>query len=110
MDRIIFQNWVVQDSLSGEMKHQMSIELHGDATVYEAEVAQKYDHSDVPGLTPEMAAMLKKDKAEHPEQYIPQHISSNAYKLTIATNESDRVQRAWKYIYAHGCTGTKSSF
>ncbi|MDN7903158.1 hypothetical protein QZM18_03340 [Burkholderia diffusa] len=109
VDRIIFQNTVKNSPGYGEVR-LVTVELHGDDTVYEADVPEKYDHSDAPGLPAEIVAKLKEDKAEHPEQYIPHHTSSNEYKTTLVTNESDRVQRAWTYIYTHGCTGTKSSF
>ena len=32
-------------------------------------------------------------------------ITANHYKLTVFTGEYKRQVRAWKYVYAHGCTG-----
>jgi hypothetical protein len=32
------------------------------------------------------------------------------HRLKLTTREDERVVRAWKYIYSHGCTGSKSSF
>jgi len=36
--------------------------------------------------------------------------SSYNYVLTLYTPEADRLVRAWKYIYSHGCTGQRSPF
>ena len=32
------------------------------------------------------------------------------YHLILKTDELDRMKRAWRYIYSHGCTGKKSPF
>ncbi len=32
------------------------------------------------------------------------------WTLRLDTNETERVVRAWSYVYAHGCTGKKSPF
>ena len=37
-------------------------------------------------------------------------IPANSAELDLQTTEYDRVVRAWKYIYAHGCKGAVSSF
>lgn len=37
-------------------------------------------------------------------------VKTNRYKLTIySVTDYQRLVRSWKYIYAHGCTGTLSS-
>jgi hypothetical protein len=32
------------------------------------------------------------------------------YHLILKTDELDRMKRAWRYIYSHGCAGKKSPF
>jgi clan AA aspartic protease (TIGR02281 family) len=32
------------------------------------------------------------------------------WTLKLPTNESERLLRAWRYVYSHGCTGHKGSF
>ena len=32
------------------------------------------------------------------------------YHLILKTDELDRMKRAWRYIYSHGCSGQKSPF
>jgi clan AA aspartic protease (TIGR02281 family) len=32
------------------------------------------------------------------------------WTLKLPTNESERLRRAWRYIYSHGCTGHKGAF
>jgi hypothetical protein len=32
------------------------------------------------------------------------------YTIRVETNETDRLVRAWQYIFAHGCKGMKSPF
>ena len=38
------------------------------------------------------------------------HYEANTHQIRLGTREYERVVRAWKYIYAHGCAGRKSSF
>ncbi len=108
-DRITLKSWVTESPMFGRKTH-VTVALHGDATIYETDEVAKFDHSNDPGLPAEFAALMKKDRVENPEQYMSHHITSKEHTLSFETDESDRVQRAWKYIYAHGCVGAKSHF
>jgi hypothetical protein len=37
-------------------------------------------------------------------------IHHSQWTLKISTHESERLLRAWRYIYSHGCAGRKGSF
>jgi hypothetical protein len=72
----------------------LTITLHGEATVYE--------DTEIYQVPPEVSQAYGKD-----------HIgptSANDYTIGLYTDEYNRVVRAWKYIYTHGCKGSKSSF
>ena len=45
-----------------------------------------------------------------PEWFVKHVNKSNGAKLTLYTSETERVERAWQYIYANGCVGKKSPF
>jgi hypothetical protein len=96
----VFESWVRKQSW-GEEKY-MTVALHGDATVYESTFQMR--ESD---LSPDMA---KDFKMKDPDYFKPHHTSSNEHTLNLRTSESDRVNRAWQYIYSHGCVGKKSPF
>jgi hypothetical protein len=64
------------------------VELHGSGPVYESTDIFRDAGFDVPGPP----------------------LSSNEYTIELTTSESDRVSRAWQYIFSHGCVGQKSPF
>jgi hypothetical protein len=37
-------------------------------------------------------------------------VNRKEYRLILKTDELDRMKRAWRYIYSHGCVGKKSPF
>lgn len=79
----------IREAISGRhVDPTLVVELHGNAPVYESINIFRDAGFDVPGPNP----------------------SSNEYTIELTTNESDRVERAWQYIYSHGCVGQKSPF
>lgn len=66
----------------------VTVELHGNAPVYEAGDLFRDAGFDVPAYT----------------------TGSNEHILKLTTSEGDRVNRAWQYIYSHECVGQKSPF
>jgi hypothetical protein len=106
VDRLHFQN-MVQKYL-GTTTAFVRVSLHGAATVYEEFKGPQYreNSSDPPNLQEFYRLM----KPTNPELFKPQHIVSNENTLDLYTNESDRLRRAWSYIYENGCTGATSPF
>jgi hypothetical protein len=106
-DRIAIQNWIRRNYIYGEEKY-VTVELHGNARVYEATLPPAVEEkSDDPEA---VRTFISKLKREHPESFQTRHISSNEQTLELATNDGDRVNRAWQYIFSHGCVGQKSPF
>jgi hypothetical protein len=70
----------------------VTVELHGNAPVYE------------------QTGDMFKDAGFTLPAGVPDHGISNERTLDLVTKEPDRVQRAWKYIYSHGCVGKQSPF
>jgi hypothetical protein len=75
----------------GHVEHYVKVELHGEATI--REYSAEYQGKDLTG---------------QPVQ--PSHESSTDWAYDRQTIEADRMIRAWKYIYAHGCSSARSSF
>jgi hypothetical protein len=67
-----------------------TVELHGSAPIHE-----QIDMFLDAGFTPPKGVT---------------NVASNEHKLNLMTDDSDRVTRAWQYIYSHGCVGQKSPF
>ena len=101
VDRIVVQSWTRRQPW-GEEKY-VTVELHGDKTVYE----QTTKGIDENSGSPQVREMFKQ---WNPDFFKPQHTVSNEQTLTLMTGEADRVTRAWQYIYSNGCTGQKSPF
>jgi hypothetical protein len=62
-----------------------------------------------PGDPPDLAAYKRKMQIEDPEAR-PRNVSDKERTLELATGDDQRVNRAWAYIYSHGCVGQKSPF
>ncbi len=97
IDRLKMQETFEPRPLVDTNKH-LTIELHGNDTVYE--------NTKVSTIDGEVGRLL----AQRGQPTIFGPTRSNEHRLSIITSEVDRVARAWKYIYAHGCKGQKSSF
>jgi hypothetical protein len=109
IDRIKFESFVIAGGMS-DGEHITRVYLHGKATVYEffdKPLAFYYLEHASESEKPGIERLLKQ---EYPDYYKPQHNLSNEHTLYLKTNEGERVQRAWSYIYQHGCSGTKSPF
>ena len=73
---------------NGSTSEYVTVELYGESTIFEDRavyVWKSLNQTDGP-------------------------TKSSQHNLVIYTNEFARLQRAWNYIYTHGCTGSKSSF
>ena len=85
----------------------IQVELHGSMTVYERTdphwkgTVEEFEA--VRQMSPEHYAAYK--------QQLPRvRTSFNERTIDLATNDNDRVSRAFQYIYSHGCAGSKSPF
>ena len=96
-DRLYIRPWT--DKLTGAQ--YLRVTLHGDAPVYEADIEPMFDEKD-----PVFKSLLK----TRPELFAPRRIVENEWTTGLNTTEKDRVVRAWRYIYSHGCLGKRSPF
>ena len=71
----------------GDVSYFVDVSIFGEGTVYE--ILSRFE--DKTG-----APLIKRESASD--------------QLRLATHEYERVVRAWKYIYLHGCKGHPSSF
>jgi hypothetical protein len=100
VDRIAIQGWLEKSVVN---QRYVTVELHGPTTVYE--------NTSVPARLPkDFEDDLRTKGIVKQDYYEPRHISSTGRTLRLYTAETERVIRAWKYIYAHGCKGRKSNF
>jgi hypothetical protein len=84
--RIVIQQMV---QTVGPIRNEyIEIRLYGEDTVYEDRAIYHWNNP---------------QRTVGPEK-------SSQQTLGIYTKEYDRMVRAWKYIYSHGCRGAKSSF
>jgi len=110
-DRISITKWARKTAF--EQQEYFTVELHGEPTVYvydktttNEEIIKSF--SDTAGGREVLKAM----KVQSPDYFEPKHVHnvSNETTLILPTKEGDRLTRAWRYIYANGCTGKKSPF
>jgi hypothetical protein len=78
----------------------LTLELHGDDTIFEETSQARDDGSDL------MRALHE----ANPNLFKPSSQNYKEHELDLATDDADRVKRAWRYIYTHGCTGKQSPF
>jgi hypothetical protein len=93
-DRISIQPW---ENVLGRW---VQVELRGSSTIYEYTGAYNTDATN-PLVTPEQQEKL---------QSLVQPRQSASFTLKLDATETDRVVRAWRYIYSNGCKGSRSSF
>jgi hypothetical protein len=93
LDHELFRlNNVEVDRLSIMDEHFLvTIKIRGGDPVYESDA-------------PDMFAGLKGGPPG------PVHVVEQEHTITFMTDEVERVSRAWRYIYSHGCVGQKSPF
>jgi hypothetical protein len=53
---------------------------------------------------------MREMKASMPEVFQPTTQSLADYTIEVVTTETDRLKRAWQYIFANGCKGMTSPF
>jgi hypothetical protein len=89
-DDVFYLNNVQTDRIQiQENQFGINVVLHGDDIVVEHGVVS----TDPNGQS---AKMHRENRKE--------------YHLILKTDELDRMKRAWRYIYSHGCVGKKSPF
>jgi hypothetical protein len=101
VERLAIQGWL-QKTNRGETR-TVTVDLHGDSVVYE----QTREGGDTEGVP---SAILDNIRKSGPEWFTRHVIPSNEQQLTLSTSETERVNRAWQYIYANGCVAKKSPF
>jgi hypothetical protein len=101
VDRIVFEPWVQRDRINGERRY-LKIKLHGSDTVLERNA--RVDESKM------SAENLRALRQIDPNAFKDSVTSFNETTLELDTAETDRVKRAWTYIYSNGCVGKKSPF
>ncbi len=100
-DRLKIQEWVNTGGINAG-KHYLTVELHGNQTVVEQFVSALKPTGD-PDIDKFASITNSNPFSSHTDNY-------NETTLTLQTSEKDRVNRAWEYVYSHGCAGKKSSF
>jgi hypothetical protein len=93
-DRMSVQPW---ENVAGRW---VQVELRGSSTVYEYTGTYNVDATN-PVVTREQQELLQ--SLVRPRQ-------SASFTLKLYTTETDRVVRAWHYIYSNGCKGSRSAF
>jgi hypothetical protein len=110
-DRLGPKAWQRVNDNGVVLERWLTVELHGDDTVYETtdEPETPLTEADV---NPKLAAALKSKDAEffNRKPKPPEHHVFNETTLRPASNDQDRITRAWKYIYGNGCVGKSSPF
>jgi hypothetical protein len=101
IDRVVFEPWVQRDRISGERRY-LKIMLHRSDTVLE-----RIDRVDESQMSAENLRALRQID---PNAFKDSVSSFNETTLELDTTETDRVKRAWTYIYSNGCIGKKSPF
>jgi hypothetical protein len=91
-DRITFQS----------KKDRVWVEIHGKTNVV--------DLWDPPAAKDDGSERMREMKASMPEVFLPTTQSLADYTIEVVTTETDRLKRAWEYIYANGCKGMTSPF
>ena len=92
VDRIFIKNW---NNLFA------TVDLHGKKKVVDHySPPRKYAGSEID----------KMKMQDHPEYFKGGTTAANDQTIWVNTNESDRLVKAWEYIYANGCKGMTSPF
>ena len=103
VERIAIQGWVQKTAL-GETR-TVTVDLHGEGVVYE----QTREAGNTQGVSNEVLEDIRRSPGG--PQWFVRHVNkSNETTLRLYTRETERVERAWQYIYANGCVGKKSPF
>lgn len=84
--RLTFEHFK-STSQYGDISYFVDVSIFGEGTVYEI-LGHFEDTSGAP----------------------PMQGATASHQLRLPTREYERVVRAWKYIYSHGCKGRASSF
>lgn len=99
IDRIKIQTWI--ERILGQEIRYVTVELHGSNTVYE-EFRKGLAHT--PGNEAIVKALEKSDPtASH--LFESGFTKSTDHRFRLATDDAQRVARAWRYVYANGCIG-----
>jgi len=99
VDRIAIQGW--QRKQAWGVEEWVTVGLHGDDIVFEEITDPPNDNG---------SDAMRQMRTSMPEMFKPHHYTYKEHELHLDTNDQDRVKRAWEYVYAHGCIGSKSPF
>jgi len=98
-DRITIQGWQQKTLYAPNgIAKWVTVELHGDDVVFEKMTERREPLHLVPVAPPPDTGPAVASE------------SSKEHELRLSTDDQDRVNRAWQYIYSHGCIGKKSPF
>jgi uncharacterized protein YecT (DUF1311 family) len=98
-DRLTLQGWERKTAYG--IQQWVTVGLHGDDVVFE-ETKE--------GAKDDGSAFMSQLRAQNPTWFESHHYTYKEHELELHTNDTDRVKRAWDYIYSHGCTGKRSPF
>jgi len=93
-DRISVQPW---QNIAGRW---VEVALRGSSIVYEYTGAYEIDSAS--------SVMTKEQQETFQEMVRPRR--SDSFVIKLYTTETDRITRAYQYIYSNGCKGSKSAF
>jgi hypothetical protein len=111
-DRVVTKAWQNVNAKGIVLERWLTVELHGDETVYETTDEAETPLTEGDLHNPKFAAAIK---AKDPDFFNrkpkpPEHHVSKEATLRLASDDEDRIKRAWQYIYANGCVGKTSPF
>jgi len=98
-DRIMIQGWQRQQPWG--LVKWVTVGLHGDDVVFEETTEPAKDDG---------SETMRQMRAAIPGMFKSHHYTYKERELHLTTDDQDRVERAWQYIYSHGCIGKQSPF
>ena len=111
VDRLAFEKWESKNPAGIVVERWLTAELHGHETVYET-----IERPEPPPRESDYPAKFVEELKRSDPNFFNQKAkpavrkTSKQASVRLATSETDRINRAWQYIYANGCVGTKSPF
>jgi hypothetical protein len=81
---------------AGSPSTWITVTLQGGEIVFEQTIEPPKDDG---------SEIMRQIHAENPDIFRPRHYTYREYQLHLTTNDPGEVQKAWQYIYSHGCAG-----
>jgi hypothetical protein len=101
VDRLNIRGWTCNGGLCVGGDHKVTVELHGDETVFEETTEPLRENG---------SEFMRDLRQQAPAMFQSHHNTYKEHELTFYIEDKDRVTRAWTYIYSHGCVGKTSPF